>query len=220
MVFGLVGRGAPPWAIRGSWPAPRPHEFFFVQTAFNIAMLPRLREENTLGENTMIKLIAAAGFLVAFATSAHAITPAPIPQPDGMLSQVRLGCGPFRTRVAGICVARTTIRHTRRLDRRAYRRGYSSSSRSTVQPTVLLIGGFAALSQPQGANPLWMNLAPLRRGFFVRACRSRRMPDLATIVLVGRSGGAATTRGCFDHQPHEGAVLREKRSQDPKQSTA
>jgi hypothetical protein len=96
----------------------------FVQTAFNIAMLPRLREENTLGENTMIKLIAAAGFLVAVATSAHAITPAPIPQPDGMLSQVRLGCGPFRTRVAGICVARTTIRHTRRLDRRAYRRGY------------------------------------------------------------------------------------------------
>ena len=39
----------------------------------------------------MIKLIAAAGFLVAVATSAHAITPAPIPQPDGMLSQVRLG---------------------------------------------------------------------------------------------------------------------------------
>ena len=124
MVFGLVGRGATPWTIRGSWSAPRPHKFFFVQTAFNIAMLPRLREENTLGENTMIKLIAAAGFLVAVATSAHAITPAPIPQPDGMLSQVRLGCGPFRTRVAGICVARTTIRHTRRLDRRAYRRGY------------------------------------------------------------------------------------------------
>ena len=34
----------------------------------------------------MIKLIAAAGFLVAVATSAHAITPASIPQPDGMLS--------------------------------------------------------------------------------------------------------------------------------------
>ena len=45
----------------------------------------------------MIKLIAAAGFLVAVATSAHAITPAPIPQPDGMLSQVRFGRGPLRT---------------------------------------------------------------------------------------------------------------------------
>ena len=44
----------------------------------------------------MMKLIAAAGFLVAVATSAHAITPAPNPQPDGMLSQVRLGCGPFK----------------------------------------------------------------------------------------------------------------------------
>ena len=34
-------------------PPPAPTNFFFVQTAFNIAMLPRLREENTLGENTM-----------------------------------------------------------------------------------------------------------------------------------------------------------------------
>jgi hypothetical protein len=40
-----------------------------------------------------------------------------------MITQVRLGCGPFRTRVNGVCVARTTIRHTRRMARRAYRRG-------------------------------------------------------------------------------------------------
>ena len=38
----------------------------------------------------MIRLIAAAGFIVAVATSAQAITPAPIPQPDGMITQVRL----------------------------------------------------------------------------------------------------------------------------------
>jgi hypothetical protein len=68
----------------------------------------------------MIRLIAAAGFVVAIATSAQAITPAPIPQPDGMITQVRFGRGPGRTRVAGVCVARTTIRHTRR----AFRRGY------------------------------------------------------------------------------------------------
>jgi hypothetical protein len=68
----------------------------------------------------MIRLIAAAGFVVALATSAQAITPAPLPQPDGMFTQVRLACGPGRTRVGGVCVARTTIRHTRR----AYRRGY------------------------------------------------------------------------------------------------
>jgi hypothetical protein len=36
----------------------------------------------------MIGLIAVAGFL-AFATSAQAMSPAPIPQPDGMITQVR-----------------------------------------------------------------------------------------------------------------------------------
>jgi len=74
------------------------------------------------GSRRMIRLIAVAGFL-AVATSAQAMSPAPIPQPDGMITQVRLGCGPFRTRVNGVCVARTTIRHTRRMARRAYRRG-------------------------------------------------------------------------------------------------
>jgi hypothetical protein len=71
----------------------------------------------------MIRLIAAAGLALLVTTSAQAITPAPLPQPDGMITQVRLGCGPFRTRVNGVCVARTTIRHTRRMARRAYRRG-------------------------------------------------------------------------------------------------
>jgi len=71
----------------------------------------------------MIRLIAAAGFVMAVATSAQALTPAPLPQADGMITQVRLGCGPFRTRVNGVCVARTTIRHTRRMVRRGYRRG-------------------------------------------------------------------------------------------------
>ena len=32
----------------------------------------------------------------------------------------RFGCGPGRTVVAGHCVARTTIRHTRRVIRRSY----------------------------------------------------------------------------------------------------
>ena len=72
----------------------------------------------------MIRLIAVAAFALAIATSAHAMRPVPLHQPDGMITQVRFGCGPFRTRVAGICVARTTIRHGRRLARRAYRRGY------------------------------------------------------------------------------------------------
>jgi len=54
----------------------------------------------------MLKLFAVAGFALAVTTSAQAITPAPIPQPDGMITQVRLGCGPGRTRVNGVCVGR------------------------------------------------------------------------------------------------------------------
>jgi len=69
----------------------------------------------------MIRLIAAAGLVVAMATSANAITPPPMPQPEGMITQVRLACGPGRTVVAGRCVARTTVRHTRRVVRRAVR---------------------------------------------------------------------------------------------------
>ena len=68
----------------------------------------------------MIRLIAAAGFVVAVATSAQAMMPASIPQSDGMITQVRFGCGVGRTMVAGHCVARTTIRHTRRAIRRGY----------------------------------------------------------------------------------------------------
>jgi hypothetical protein len=68
----------------------------------------------------LIRLIAVAVAGLALTASAQALTPAPLLQPDGMITQVRFGCGPGRTRVAGVCVARTTIRHTRR----AYRRGY------------------------------------------------------------------------------------------------
>ena len=66
----------------------------------------------------MIRLIAVAGFALSVATSAQAMTPAPLAQPHDMLTQVAVGCGPGRTRINGVCVARTTIRHTRRAVRR------------------------------------------------------------------------------------------------------
>jgi hypothetical protein len=68
----------------------------------------------------MLRLIAVAVAGLALATSAQALTPAPLHQPNEMITQVRLGCGPGRTLVAGRCVARTTIRHTRRVIRRSY----------------------------------------------------------------------------------------------------
>jgi hypothetical protein len=66
----------------------------------------------------MIRLIAVAGFALSVATSTQAMTPAPLPQPDGMITQVALACGVGRTRVNGVCVARTAVRQTRRAVRR------------------------------------------------------------------------------------------------------
>jgi hypothetical protein len=67
----------------------------------------------------MIRLIAIAGFALSVAVSAHAMTPAPIvAQPEGMITEIALACGMGRTRVNGVCVARTTVRQTRRAVRR------------------------------------------------------------------------------------------------------
>jgi len=69
----------------------------------------------------MIRLIAVAGFTLALATSAQAITPAPVSQPEVSTTQVAYACGAGRTRIAGRCVARTTVRQTRRDVRRCAR---------------------------------------------------------------------------------------------------
>jgi hypothetical protein len=66
----------------------------------------------------MIKLVVIAGFALSIAVSAQAMTPAPIPQPDSMITEIAAACGAGRTRVNGVCVARTTVRQTRRAVRR------------------------------------------------------------------------------------------------------
>jgi hypothetical protein len=65
----------------------------------------------------MLRLLAGAGFLVALATSADAITLAPPPQSHETITQAAYRCGAGRTRVEGVCKARTTVRHTRRASR-------------------------------------------------------------------------------------------------------
>ena len=60
----------------------------------------------------MIRLIAVAAIALAAATSAQAMSPAPLHQADGMITQVREACGAGRVRINGICVARTTVRQT------------------------------------------------------------------------------------------------------------
>jgi hypothetical protein len=66
----------------------------------------------------MIRLIVIAGFALSVAVSAQAMTPAPITQPDSLITEVAAACGAGRTRVNGVCVARTTVRQTRRAVRR------------------------------------------------------------------------------------------------------
>ena len=64
----------------------------------------------------MIRFIVVAAFAAALAvgTAAQAMPRAPLHQPDGITTQVAYACGMGRTRVRGVCVARTTKRQIRR----------------------------------------------------------------------------------------------------------
>jgi len=62
----------------------------------------------------MIKFFAAVGFALAVATSAQAMTPAPLLQSDTLITQVRAGCGPGMIWTNGGCAPRTYMRQARR----------------------------------------------------------------------------------------------------------
>src|SRR3974390_2265807 len=94
----------------------------------------------------MIRLITVAGFALLVAPAAQGMTPAPIPQPDGMITQVAFGCGVGMTRINGACVARSAIRQTRRAAYygaytagypASYYAGYANRSYVTGRPTLL-----------------------------------------------------------------------------------
>jgi hypothetical protein len=59
----------------------------------------------------MIRLIAVA-FALALASSAQAMPHAALPQTDGMVNQVRQGCGLGRQLVDGVCVRNSALRAT------------------------------------------------------------------------------------------------------------
>ena len=62
----------------------------------------------------MIRLIAIAAFALAVATSAQAITLAPLHQSDNMITQVRQACGAGMHMINGRCVTTSARRHVRR----------------------------------------------------------------------------------------------------------
>ncbi len=77
----------------------------------------------------MIRFVAVI-FALAVATSAQAMSPAPLHQSDGMITQIREACGAGRVRINGVCVARTTKRHVRREVRRCARWSGGACGRS------------------------------------------------------------------------------------------
>jgi hypothetical protein len=66
----------------------------------------------------MIRLLFIAGLALSIASDAYAFVPVPVAQPSGIVTEVALACGVGRTRINGVCVARTTVRQTRRAVRR------------------------------------------------------------------------------------------------------
>jgi hypothetical protein len=64
-------------------------------------------------EKRMIRLIAFVVLALGITVSAQAMPVAPVHAPD-IITQSAYGCGPGMTRVAGVCVARTTKRQARR----------------------------------------------------------------------------------------------------------
>ena len=64
----------------------------------------------------MVGLIAITAFALAVATSAHAITLAPLHQSEGMITQVRHACGAGMrwNEALGRCATTSARRHVRR----------------------------------------------------------------------------------------------------------
>ena len=65
---------------------------------------------------TTLRLIAFAALALAVTTSAEAMSPAPLHQPDGMITQVRHACGAGMkwNNALGRCATTSARRHVRR----------------------------------------------------------------------------------------------------------
>jgi hypothetical protein len=69
----------------------------------------------------MVRTIAIALFGLSLACAAQAMPVAPAHQPDGMITQARMGCGAGRVMVNGVCQSRAGMRQERRAMRRCAR---------------------------------------------------------------------------------------------------
>jgi hypothetical protein len=89
-----------------------------LQQAMTSQTKIRCFEHRNFGHPTrrteMIKLITFAGFALALATSVHAMSPAPLHQSGGIITQVREACGAGMHMVNGACRTTSARRHVRR----------------------------------------------------------------------------------------------------------
>ena len=69
----------------------------------------------------MVRTIAIALLGLSLACAAQAMPVAPVHQPDGMITQARMGCGMGRVMVNGVCQSRAGMRQERRAMRRCAR---------------------------------------------------------------------------------------------------
>jgi hypothetical protein len=69
----------------------------------------------------MVRTMVFALFGLALASAAQAMPIAPPHQPDGMITQARMGCGVGRVMVNGVCRSRAAMRQERRANRRCAR---------------------------------------------------------------------------------------------------
>ena len=108
----------------------------------------------------MIRSITGAAFAMLAATSVQAMSPAPMPRPDGMITRVAFGYGIGMTLVNGQCVARAEIRQARRA---AYGVGAPYYA-GVVRPAYTGTGtwGFGLLGQPYYTTPHYSPYNPYR----------------------------------------------------------
>ena len=69
----------------------------------------------------MIRTILFALFGLALASAAQAMPVSPPHQPDGLVTQARMGCGVGRVMINGVCQSRAAMRQQRRANRRCVR---------------------------------------------------------------------------------------------------
>ena len=144
----------------------------------------------------MIKTIVFALFGLALASAAQAMPFSPAYQPDGMITQARMGCGAGRVMVNGVCLARTTMRHA------AVRDGMVASALTTTECPVskgesdmrkiALTGAIIVCCAAFSTSPLSINWSATQKNFTLSQDKA--------VAAVGKPLSAGSVAGVHRRQ--------------------